>query len=66
MDNVIPLPVANSNTDSSDEAAFILRLWQALRGLPPIERERMVRMFELMALAVEIEHAERELDRGKR
>ena len=60
MDNVIPLPVAKA--DNKDETDHILRLWNALSNLPKVEKERMVRIFELMALSMEIEIMERNCD----
>lgn len=57
MDNVISLPFVNAAT--KEEAGFVPRILNALSGLPAAEQERMVRIFELMALSMEIELMEK-------
>lgn len=57
MDNVITLPFVNST--NRDETSFIPRILNALSGLPDAEQERIVRIFELMALSMEIELMEK-------
>ncbi|MGK2285666.1 hypothetical protein [Pedomonas sp. V897] len=60
MDNVIPLPVPKHT--GKEEADYVLRIWNALSNLPRVEKERLVRIFELMALSMEIELTERSGD----
>lgn len=57
MDNVITLPFMHSA--NKEEKGFIPRILNALSGLPDTEQERIVRIFELMALSMEIELMER-------
>lgn len=57
MDNVIALPFVT--VTNKDDSGFIPRILSALSGLPDAEQERMVRIFELMALSMEIELMER-------
>lgn len=57
MDNVIALPFTAAA--HKDDAGFVSRILNALSGLPDTEQERMVRLFELMALSMEIELMER-------
>lgn len=57
MDNVIPLPFAN--VANKEDSSFVSRVLNALSGLPEAEQERIVRVFELMALSMEIELMER-------
>ena len=57
MDNVIALPFAN--VANKDESSYVSRVLSALSGLPAEEQERVVRVFELMALSTEIELMER-------
>jgi len=57
MDNVIALPFAGAA--NRDESGFVPRILNALSGLPNEEQERIVRIFELMALSMEIELTER-------
>ncbi len=60
MDNVIALPFVN--TTDKEESGFVSRILNALNGLPDAEQERIVRIFELMALSMEIELMERGSD----
>lgn len=57
MDNVIALPFVN--TADKEETGLVSRILNALNGLPDAEQERIVRIFELMALSMEIELMER-------
>lgn len=54
MDNVVSIPFA-AGTVRTKNSTLISRLTSALSGLPDTEQERMVRLFELMALTVELE-----------
>lgn len=54
MDNVVSIPFA-AGTARTKNSTLISRLTSALSGLPDTEQERMVRLFELMALTVELE-----------
>lgn len=54
MDNVVSIPFA-AGTARMENSTLISRLTSALSGLPDTEQERMVRLFELMALTVELE-----------
>lgn len=58
MDNVVALPFAAS-TAQTENSFLITRLVSALSGLPDTEQERIVRLFELMALTMELELLER-------
>lgn len=60
MDNVIALPFVS--VTNKDESGLVSRILNALSGLPHTEQERMVRIFELMALSMEIELMERNSD----
>lgn len=57
MDNVVSLPFPSAS--NKDQPGFVFRIMNALNGLPEAEQERMVRIFELMALSMEIELMER-------
>jgi len=57
MDNVIALPFAN--VANKEDTGLVARVLNALSGLPAEEQERIVRVFELMALSTEIELMER-------
>lgn len=64
MENVIPLSLAKrAGKDNTD---YTQRVLDALRNLPREEKERLVRIFELMALSMEIELMERTGDPGPR
>lgn len=60
MDNVVSLPF--SSPPNKEQPSFVSRVMNALSGLPEAEQERMVRIFELMALSMEIELMERNSD----